>query len=135
MNERILVIDDEEGIRYVFKWFLTQEGYDVDTAGDYNEAISLITQKDFALIFTDFFLKEMTGIDVLKKVKEKDSDCPVVMITGRPTPETDTDARRLGAFDYLSKPVLRETILNVTRSALQHRALHLIRKYINEKPC
>lgn len=135
MNERILVVDDEEGIRYVFKWFLTQEGYDVDTTGDYNEAITLITQKDFALIFTDFFLKDMTGIDVLKKVKEKNSDCPVIMITGRPSLETATDARRLGAFDYLPKPLLRETILNVTRSALQHRALHLIRKYINQKPC
>ncbi|MBI3599927.1 MAG: response regulator [Nitrospinae bacterium] len=123
MNQQILVIDDEESIRFTFENFLTEEGYRVITAGDYRGALSAISEKEFDLIFTDILLKDMTGIDILREVRRKNLVSPVVMITGEPNLKTASDALRLGAFDYLPKPVRQDTLHHVTKMALQHKAL------------
>ncbi|UJS17725.1 MAG: sigma 54-interacting transcriptional regulator [Candidatus Jettenia sp.] len=123
MKAKILIIDDEENIRFTFESFLSDEGYDVKTASNYHEAINSISTSDFDLIFADIILEGKTGIDILKKVKEKKLACPVVMITGAPNIETSLDALRLGAFDYILKPVRQETLLHVTEKALQHKVL------------
>jgi two-component system, NtrC family, response regulator HydG len=123
MSEKILIIDDEENIRYTFETFLSDEGYEVVTARDYYEALDLIDKSDFELIFADIILEGKTGIDILKKVKELKINCPVVMITGAPNIETSLDALRLGAFDYVLKPVRQETLLHITDKALRHKAL------------
>ncbi|MCC6346050.1 MAG: sigma 54-interacting transcriptional regulator [Nitrospirales bacterium] len=124
MNAKILVIDDEESIRFTFESFLQEEGHTVLTAGGYEEAIDRMEERDFDLIFTDIILGGNTGIDILKEVKERNLSCPVVIITGYPSLDTATDAVRLGAFDYLPKPVKQETLLHITRMALQHKVLH-----------
>lgn len=123
MKERILIIDDEENIRFTLESFLLDEGYEVATAKDYDDALSVIDKSDFDLIFADIILDDKSGIDVLKYIKEKNLNCPVVMITGAPDIHTASDALRLGAFDYISKPVLQETLLRVAKVALQHKAL------------
>jgi signal transduction histidine kinase len=123
MNQQILVIDDEESIRFTFENFLTEEGYQVVTAGDYRNALSAISEKEFDVIFTDILLKDMTGIDILREVRKKNLVCPVVMITGEPNLRTASEALRLGAFDYLSKPVRQDTLHHVTKMALQHKSL------------
>ena len=124
MTVKILVIDDEEGITFTFKKFLSNAGYAVTTAKDFDEALASITDKDYDLIFTDIILKGKSGIDILKEIKERDIKCPVVMITGYPNIETASDALRLGAFDYISKPVRKETLLHVTNVALQYKRLN-----------
>lgn len=123
MNVKILVIDDEEGIRFTFKGFLKNLGYEVDTASDYNEAMAAISEKEYSLIFADIFMKDMSGIDVLREVKSRNLTCPVVIITGIPDIKTASDALRLGAFDYICKPVQRETLVRIAEMALQHKAL------------
>ncbi|MBZ0157100.1 MAG: sigma 54-interacting transcriptional regulator [Alphaproteobacteria bacterium] len=123
MSAKILVIDDEESIRFTFESFLQEEGHTVSTARDYEEALDRIAEGDFDLIFTDIILGGKTGVDILKEVKERNLNCPVVIITGYPSLDTATDAVRLGAFDYLPKPVKQETLLHITRMALQHKAL------------
>ncbi len=123
MDTKILVIDDEEGITYTFKKFLSDEGYSVTTARDFDEALSSIAGTDFDVIFTDIILKGKSGIDVLKEIKERDIRCPVVMITGYPNIETASDAIRFGAFDYIPKPVRKEALLHVTSVALQYKKL------------
>ena len=84
-RHRILVIDDEDSIRYTFESFLLDEGYAVDTAGDFEEALSRINDTAFDLIFADVILPGgKTGIDVIRELRSKNSNSPVVMVTGDP---------------------------------------------------
>jgi DNA-binding NtrC family response regulator len=124
MKEKILVIDDEQSIRFTLKHFLTEEGYEVSITSNYQEAFNAISEKSFDLIIADILLSGMSGIDLLRETRKKNLRCPVVMITGAPDVGTATDALRLGAFDYLPKPVIKETLLHVTRGALKHKALN-----------
>ncbi|HLA47818.1 MAG TPA: sigma 54-interacting transcriptional regulator [Nitrospinota bacterium] len=120
---RILVIDDEESIRFTFENFLSKEGYEVVTARNYDEAISIISEKDFDCIFIDIVLEGMTGINIIQEVKKRNLTCPLIIITGNPNVNNATDAIRLGVFDYLIKPVKKDTLLHTTKMALQHKAL------------
>jgi len=121
---KILIIDDEESIRFTFDSFLSDLGHEVSTARDYHEAMEKVTNEDFDLIFLDIILGGLTGVDLLIDLKKKrDLRCPVVMITGYPNVETASEAVRLGAFDYISKPVRQDTLLHTTNLALQHKAL------------
>ncbi len=123
-RHRILVIDDEESIRYTFESFLLDEGYAVDTAKGYHEAVALINNADFDMIFADVILPGgKSGIDVIREVRERNLDCPVVMITGDPNVESASDAVRLGAFDYIPKPVRQDTLLRVAAMALKHKTV------------
>ncbi|TAL22278.1 MAG: response regulator [Nitrospirae bacterium] len=124
MKPGILVVDDEESIRFTFESFLSEEGYDVDTAENFGSAAAKIEARDFDVIFADILLGDKTGIDVLQKVKERNPSCPVIMMTGYPNIETVSDALRLGAFDYVTKPVSQETLLHSTRLALKHKILN-----------
>lgn len=123
MNSRILVVDDEESIRFTFSSFLKDEGYDVIVASSLAECCKEIDAKEFDLIFIDILLGGDNGIDALRICKEKNPACPVVVITGSPTLDTATDAVRLGAYDYIPKPVRHETLLRITSKALQHKQL------------
>ncbi|HET6516484.1 MAG TPA: sigma-54-dependent Fis family transcriptional regulator [Thermodesulfovibrionales bacterium] len=123
MKSRILVVDDEESIRFTFDHFLSEKGYAVTAARDYHEALSAISEGTFDLVFADIILEGKTGIDLLREIKAVDPSCPVVMITGYPHHNSASDALRLGAFDYIPKPVDQETLLRITRMALQHKAL------------
>ncbi len=124
MKENILVIDDEKSIRFTLEHFLSEEGYAVSTASDYREAVTAIHEKSFDLIITDIILGGMSGIDLLREVRNRNLRCPVVMITGAPDVVTAAGALRLGAFDYIAKPVKKETLHHVTSTALKHKALN-----------
>jgi PAS domain S-box-containing protein len=118
---KILVIDDEESIRYTFEKFLVKEGYIVTTAGEYDKALALISEKYFDVIFADIILGDRTGIDILREVKKQNMNCPFILITGQPHVGTASEAVRLGAFDYIQKPVVRDTLLHVARLAIQYK--------------
>ncbi len=117
----ILVVDDEESLRMTFSRFLSNEGYAVMTAQSYEEAASLIAEQDFDMIFADIVLPGRPGTEVLREVKERKLLCPVVMITGNPRLESAAEAVRLGAFDYISKPVNKDTLLNLVSLVLKYR--------------
>lgn len=123
MKANILLIDDEEALRFTFERFLQNEGYEVSSAGNYNEAIKIFSGAAFDLVISDIILGEKTGIDVLQAVREKNACVPVIIITGQPTAETASEALRLGAFDYVFKPVSKKTLLHTADMALQHKAL------------
>ncbi len=121
---RILVVDDEESLRLTFKMFLVREGYGpVTTAATFEEAIALIEQQSFDLIISDIVMEGASGIDLLRRVRELDLTCPVVMVTGYPNINSAAEAVRLGAFDYLSKPVKKNDLLRTARMALQQFTL------------
>jgi len=123
MKAKILIVDDEENIRFSMERLLSAKGYEVATAKDYDEALLKMDKTDFDLIFADIILKGKTGIDILQEVGERNLQCPVVMFTGVPNIENASDAVRLGAFDYLPKPVRQDTLFRVVESALRHKAL------------
>lgn len=124
IDSRILVVDDEESLRLTFKMFLSKEGYGpVFTAGTYEEAKTLIENEEFDLIISDIVMEGESGIDLLRRVRELNKECPVVMVTGYPNINTATEAVRLGAFDYLAKPVKKDDLLRTARMALRQYAL------------
>jgi PAS domain S-box-containing protein len=123
MKAKILVVDDEESIRFTFNLFLSEEGYEVGTAAGYEEAMALIRKAEHDLIFADIVMDRKTGIDLLKAARQLRPATPVVMITGAPSIETATESLRIGALDYIIKPIRQDTLLRVTAMALKHRAL------------
>ena len=123
MTINILIVDDEENICFTLGRFLRDEGYTVTTVQEFDAAIAKIGECEFDLVFADILLKGHSGIDILKAVNRKNLNCPVIMITGVPTIETASDAVRLGAFDYLPKPVLQDELLKAATAAIRHKAL------------
>ncbi|UCH82220.1 MAG: sigma 54-interacting transcriptional regulator [Nitrospiraceae bacterium] len=120
---RILIVDDEESIRYTFENFLAEEGHEIDTASDFDMAIEKMSRNDYDLIFADIILGGKTGIDLLQEVKQHKKRPAVVMVTGYPNIETASDAVRLGAFDYIPKPVRHDALIHIATLALQHKTL------------
>ena len=119
----MLVVDDEESIRFTFSNFLVDEGYAASTAEDYQGAIKLLEASKFDLVFVDIILGGKTGLDLLSKIKEMAPETEVIIITGAPTVGTASTALRLGALDYIVKPVRQETLLRVAGKALEHKRL------------
>ena len=131
---KILVIDDEESLRYTFKRFLKKEGHEVQTAGDYTSAMTAITEgSGFDLIFADIVLPgSYTGLDFLMHANDQGVECPIIMITGQPEIESAAEAVRQGAFDYVPKPVRQSTLLRLTRSALKFRGMEKEKRRIEK---
>ncbi len=123
MKTKILVVDDEESIRFTFNFFLSEAGHEVTTVDSYDTALPLIENIDFDIIFADIVLESKTGIDLLKVSSNLRPTTPVIMITGAPSIESATESLRIGALDYIIKPILQDTLLRVTTVALKHRAM------------
>ena len=122
MSYKILVVDDEENIRFTFDNFLTNAGYEVLTAENLVEGIKLL-DNDIDLIFLDILLGTDNGLALLREVRERGFLTPVVMITGSPEVETAAEALRYGAYDYIPKPIMQETLLRVADKALAYSKL------------
>lgn len=120
---KILIIDDEESIRNTFTDFLEKEGYLPWPVADYAGAMKALEGSAFDLVFTDIVLGPRSGIDILKEIKTRGHHCPVIMMTGLPDIDTAATSVRLNAFDYIPKPIKRDTLIRVTKQALQHKAL------------
>lgn len=119
---KVLVVDDEESLLYTFESFLSDEGHEVLTARNYDEALLCLAATDVDAVFCDIILGGKTGIDLLREVKTRGLRCPVVMITGLPDVRTAAAAVRLGAFDYVAKPVVQKTLVRLTNVAIQHKS-------------
>ncbi|MCK5230195.1 MAG: sigma-54-dependent Fis family transcriptional regulator [Desulfobulbaceae bacterium] len=123
MKSTILIVEDEEKMRYLFKAQLEGQGNDIYTAGDYDSALEVISETEIDLIITDIILGGCTGVDLLREVKNRGLDCLVVMVTGEPSLQTAAEAVRLGAFDYLPKPFNKATLRRVAGHALDLKKL------------
>ncbi len=127
----ILVIDDEESLRHTFQIFLQRQGYSpIIMAASFEEAVTALTSRPFDLIISDIVLEGASGIDILKRTRELGIECPVIMVTGYPNVGTAAEAVRLGAFDYIPKPVEKETLLRTARMALQQYRLKTEKKRV-----
>lgn len=117
MKPRILVVDDEESIREFLEIMLKKEGYEITTAEDGKVAQDLLTKKSFDMIISDLQMPNVTGLELLKFVKESYSDTTFMMITAFGSTESAVEAMKIGAYDYLTKPFkIDEVRLNVANA-------------------
>ena len=123
MNYKVLVVDDEESIRFTFNAFLNDEGYTVDTAENLDEALEKVVASSYDAVFLDILLGRDSGMKVLQVCRENQPNTPVIMVTGAPEVKTAAEAVRLGAFDYITKPVHQDEILRQAKLAVDHKAL------------
>lgn len=123
MKEKILIVDDEIGIIDTVSGILEDEGYSTFTAQDAETALNILEKEEIDLVFLDVWLPGMSGIETIKKIKEKDPQIPVIMISGHGNIEIAVQAVKLGAFDFLEKPLSIERIVLTTERALQFKNL------------
>ena len=120
MKSRILVVDDEESIREFLEIMLKKEGYDPTCVEDGQQALDIFKKKTFDLIISDLQMPNMTGIELLRAIRDQDPDMLFMMITAFGTTETAVEAMKLGAYDYITKPFkideVRINIANALRS-------------------
>ncbi|PLX84135.1 MAG: hypothetical protein C0614_05215 [Desulfuromonas sp.] len=120
---RILVVDDEESIRFTFGVFLGDAGYAVDTAEDLATAVNRLETTRYDVLFLDILLGRDSGITVLEACRNINPHCSVIMVTGAPEIKTAADAVRLGAFDYVTKPVHQDELLRLAARGIEHKEL------------
>ncbi len=118
---RILIVDDEPNVRFVLERTLRREKYVLDTATDGREAIDKISRDTYDLLLLDLQMKPVDGIQVLSAVRAQSPDTVVIILTAHSTIESAVEALRLGAFDYLFKPALPETIRERVHEGLKQR--------------
>lgn len=111
--KRILVVDDEENARVALSKILTNEGYEVSSAGNGNEALDLLRNRDVELIITDINMPEMNGLTFLRELNRSHPHSNVIMITAYGEVESYLEAMDLGAFEYINKPVRYEDLQKV----------------------
>ncbi|HUO80924.1 MAG TPA: sigma-54 dependent transcriptional regulator [Steroidobacteraceae bacterium] len=117
---RILVVDDESDIRSTLKEVLTDEGHDVDVAADAAQARAARTRHEPDLVLLDIWMPDTDGITLLREWSAQGAlRCPVVMMSGHGTVETAVEATRLGAFDFVEKPLSLAKLLRVVERALE----------------
>jgi two-component system nitrogen regulation response regulator NtrX len=117
---KILVVDDEENIRISLKDILEDEGYDILLAENAQKAKDFKNKESISLILLDIWMPDCDGITLLKDwSKEKQLNCPVIMMSGHGTIDTAIEATKIGAFDFLEKPISLQKLLKTISSALK----------------
>ena len=114
---RVLVVDDEEVVRLGYRRVLSGDGFTVMGAGDGREALELMADKRFDVVLLDLRMPGMDGLAVLRAIKEQWPESEVVVITGYPSIESAKEAVRLGAYDYLMKPVVPDVVIRAATGA------------------
>ncbi len=118
---RVLIADDEESIRLVLSTALTQAGHDVQVAKNGSEALTALGSRDFDVAILDVRMPDMSGLDVLARVREGDNPVIVIVVTAQNTMANAIEAMKRGAFDYLTKPFdLDEVRTLVARASEMH---------------
>jgi len=129
----ILVVDDEQRQREIYRDILQDEGYATDTAASGEAALHLLAHRRFDLVITDLNLIGMTGIELLSEIVGEDPTVAVILITGYPSIQSAVEATRRGVYQYLEKPVDRAALLSVVEQVFERQAT-LKRTILGDSP-
>ena len=124
----ILIVDDESGARKTFGNILKAKGYDVDSAGTGQEAISKIREKFFNIVFLDIRLPDISGLEVLKSISEINEDTVAIMVTAYASIDSSIEAINEAAYSYITKPVNMDQVIQVIARALEKQRLSMDNK-------
>ncbi|MBX7150421.1 sigma-54 dependent transcriptional regulator [bacterium] len=119
----ILIIDDDAPTRWVLRNILETEGYQVFEAANGDAGFQELLSRDFSLVILDLMMPEISGVQTLQKIREIDIHMPVIIVTGYAEVQSAIDTTRLGAYDYLVKPLEKDSILLSIQRALEKRQL------------
>src|SRR5213595_4194614 len=128
----VLVVDDEDGIRQALTRFLSRLGYDVQAASNAKEALQLLPAHHPQAMLCDIRMPETSGVELLPKVLAQDPDLAVLMLTAIDEPRTAIECLKLGAYDYLIKPVDLEELEMSLQSGLRQRQLEIDRRELEQ---
>ena len=123
MEDRILIVDDEQMICNILVQRLTREGYSCVSANNGREALNHFYKDNFSLIISDIKMPEMDGIELLKKVKAVNPNMMVIIVTAFPEIDMAVEAMRLGAYDFITKPVTLDLVVLSVKNALDKKRL------------
>ena len=130
---KILVVDDEEIVRRSYTRLLSEARCSAESAGNGDEALRALTRQPFDVVLLDLRMPGADGLSVLKSIRSRWPQAEVVVITGYPTLETAKEAVRLGAYDYLAKPVEPERVIKVAHGAAECKRWAMRTQDINER--
>jgi two-component system, NtrC family, response regulator PilR len=133
MKPRILVVDDEESIREFLEIMLKKEGYEVTCAEDGLKAKDLLAKRSFDMVISDLQMPNMTGIELLKHVKESYPDLTFMLITAFGTTESAVEAMKMGAYDYLTKPFKIDEVRINIQNALRSKHLEVENRVLKKE--
>lgn len=119
MNEPILLVEDDSGVRTTIVTFLELEGFPVEAVSNTRDALQRLEQRPYPLVISDIYIDDRTGLDILVAAKKHSAQTPVILMSARGSMETVMAATRNGAFDYLAKPFELDTLLGTVRRALE----------------
>ena len=131
---RLLLVDDDEVIRKAYGSSLARHGVIVQTAGNGKEAVECLKTASFDVIVSDVLMPEMTGVDLLRAVRARDLDVPVILMTGEPSVRSAAQAVEYGAFRYLEKPVPGQLLWETVHRASQLRGMAALKREALELP-
>src|SRR3990172_2105736 len=123
MPHKILIVDDDESIRFVLKKALTKEGYEVTEAKDGSAGLAQLKKGGYPVAFMDIRMPALDGLAVLSQMKDAGIDTYVIMMTAQGTMRTAIEAMKLGAFDYITKPFDVDEVTLLAQRALENRAM------------
>jgi two-component system, NtrC family, nitrogen regulation response regulator NtrX len=129
---RLLIVDDEQNVRLSLQAVLQDEGYSAEVVGSGEDCLETMDRKSFDVVLLDVWLPGKDGIDVLKEIKSRRPQQYVIMISGHGTIETAVQATKLGAFDFVEKPLSLEKILLVVEHALRQRKLEEENRHLRD---
>ena len=133
MRESILVVDDEAGVRSSLAGILGDEGYAVEAVESGEAALAALENRRYDLLLLDVWMPGMDGLEVLARVRMLDPEVPVVVISGHGSIETAVKAVRMGAQDFVEKPLALEKTLLVVKNALRQRKLEAENRALKEQ--
>ncbi|HNU75974.1 MAG TPA: response regulator, partial [Deltaproteobacteria bacterium] len=104
MHDKVLIVDDDPGIRSTISALINELGYGSETAADGMDAMGMLDSGPYLCVFTDIVMPNMSGLELIRKIKARDVSLPIIVITGYASVEIAIDAMKCGASDFISKP-------------------------------
>jgi PAS domain S-box-containing protein len=132
-NANVLIVDDEEGVRKTICRILKRDNYNLFTAESVANALKILSSTDIDVVISDINLPKLSGVELLRTLKEKSPNINVIMITGEPSLETAIDSVQQGAFDYLTKPFNIAKLSNTVNKAVKLKISEDERRKLQEE--